>query len=303
MKKEDLIKKWLNHEQFTKKESEMFQALDVSDSYIKISETAKKFTSPDFDLEENLNTIITNISLKRNKAPKSITSYKTLFFRIASVIVIGLGLYFGFLKEYNTSVTTQISEKIMVTLPDNSTVHLNTKSSIVYNKEKWENQRSVTLQGEAFFKVFKGKKFKVHTTTGIITVIGTQFNVKQRDNYFEVACYEGLVQVYYNNQITKLPAGHIIRIIDNIITKIKSIEPTPDWIKNKSSFVSVPYFQIIKELERHYDIKVTLKNIDQTTLFTGNFVHSDIEMALRSITIPMRLRYTIKNKDVILYKE
>jgi ferric-dicitrate binding protein FerR (iron transport regulator) len=48
--------------------------------------------------------------------------------------------------------------------------------------------------------------FSVNTTAGVITVLGTQFNVKER-NYFEVHCYEGLVSVTHNNETIKLPPG------------------------------------------------------------------------------------------------
>jgi ferric-dicitrate binding protein FerR (iron transport regulator) len=56
---------------------------------------------------------------------------------------------------------------------------------------------ALTLE-EAYFQVKKGQTFSVNTTDGVVKVLGTHFNVKQRKNYFEVNCFEGLVS--YNPQ-------------------------------------------------------------------------------------------------------
>ena len=99
---------------------------------------------------------------------------------------------------------------------------LNAKSLLAFNKKDWKQEREVELDGEAFFKVAKGSSFNVITKSGTVTVYGTQFNVKQRDNYFEVICYEGLVGVTYNSQETKLKPGDSFLIIDGeIIAKEK----------------------------------------------------------------------------------
>jgi Fe2+-dicitrate sensor, membrane component len=65
-------------------------------------------------------------------------------------------------------------------------VNLNSSSQLSYSKNKWDSKREVTLNGEAFFKVSKGSTFDVITLNGKVSVLGTQFNVKQRENYFEV---------------------------------------------------------------------------------------------------------------------
>ncbi|KAA1245760.1 FecR family protein [Aquimarina sp. RZ0] len=301
MKKEDLTKKWLNNDQLTKQESETFMSLDVFDSYVKISETAKKFKAPVFNVEENFQELTTYISSHKNTAHKNM--YKVVFLRIAAIFVVVLGVYFAFINEYNTSIKTLAAEKKAFELPGASSVNLNAGSTIVYNEKKWKTQRKLTLDGEAFFKVAKGKKFEVHTSSGIVTVLGTQFNVKQRDHYFEVRCYEGLVRVTFDNNTIELPPGNLIKVIDGSLTNTPFSLSKPDWTENRSSFVSVPFSQIIEELERQYNITVTTKNVDPTILFTGNFVHSDIQTAVQSITIPMRLNYTINHENVTLYKE
>jgi len=63
-------------------------------------------------------------------------------------------------------------------------VVLNSKSTISFNKTDWKNNRQLTLDGEAYFKVEKGSTFTVNTNNGSVTVLGTQFNVNSTRRFF-----------------------------------------------------------------------------------------------------------------------
>ena len=179
---------------------------------------------------------------------------------------------------------------------------LNADSRVTYKKNIWKISRHVHLDGEAFFSVAKGSRFDVETQSGIVSVLGTQFNVKNRDNYFEVVCYEGLVQVQSLGETSKLSAGNSFRILNGemeVFDKNDSYT-VPDWMSNESVFRSVPFAQVIHELERQYDVSITASNIDLNQLFTGKFVHDSLEMSLKAITIPLNLKYEISDKDQII---
>ncbi len=301
MKKKDLVKKWLDNEQLTTSESEAFKSLDAYDSYAKISETAKSFRSPKYDVEQNLQNLKTTLSNHQSiSKPQKIS---TILLKIAAIFILGIGTYFTFFYTTDTSVNTIASQKSSVELPDQTIVKLNALSIIKYQENDWENNREIKLEGEAYFKVAKGKKFDIHTSSGVISVLGTEFNVKQRENYFEVVCYEGLVSVTHNKSTIKLPAGQVFKVIDNKILTTTTTLIEPDWIKGQSTFSSTPYPYILKEFERQYNVTIIAKNIDEDKLFTGNFVHSNIQTALQSITIPMRLKYKINDNNITLYKE
>ena len=51
-------------------------------------------------------------------------------------------------------------KKPLSTLPDHSEVVLNADSEITYKKSNWDTNRKLELQGEAYFKVAKGKTLK-----------------------------------------------------------------------------------------------------------------------------------------------
>ncbi len=302
MKKEDLIKKWLDNEPLTQIELEAFKNIDAYNSYVKISETATKFKSPEYNIDKNLQLLDANVSNRANNIQSNKTSL-TILLRIAAIFVLGLGTYFTLFYTSNTTVNTLASEKTLIELPDRTIVTLNALSSMSYKEKEWDDNREIKLNGEAYFKVAKGKQFDVLTSSGVVSVLGTEFNVKQRENYFEVVCFEGLVRVTYKNQTIKLPAGKGFKVLQDKIEKSNTTLVVPEWTKNRSTFTSTPYFYILKEFERQYNVKVITKNIDIDRLYTGNFVHSNIQTALQSITIPMRLKYETNDNIITLYKE
>lgn len=296
MNKEALILKWLDNN-LTEEELQAFQKLEDYNDLVELNSSLQNFKVEDYNTSQQLDAVLKIIKTKK----QSQTNWLKPFLRVAAILTICFSLYY-YTTTLNTTVTTEFAQKTTVVLPDASNVSLNAKSNLVYNKSSWKHNRQVTLDGEAFFKVAKGSSFNVITTSGVVTVYGTQFNVKQRPNYFEVICYEGLVGVTYNSQETKLKPGDSFLIIDGkTIAKEKENLPTPSWLNNESSFKSVPYSQVIAEFERQYNVNITLLNIDTKQLFTGSFAHNNLKVALKAITLPLHITYS-KTKNTITLK-
>ncbi|WP_372757764.1 FecR family protein [Mariniflexile sp.] len=299
MKNENNILKWLNDElseaEVAKlKQSEDFETLE------KIAFYASQMEVPQIDKHKALEAFKSrNLS---KKEPKVIPLNVKTFMRIAAIFVIILtSSYFIFFNNAK-SFETQIAQTQTIILPDASEVILNAASSLKYNKKTWKDKRDLELNGEAFFKVSKGQKFTVNTQVGTIQVLGTQFNVKERANYFEVQCYEGLVAVTYNNKTLKLSKGKSFRVVNGTMEVVDDFNAEiPSWLQNESSFNKIPLSQVVSELERQYDLNISLKDVDDTQLFTGTFTHNDKNIALQAITIPLKLSYKIEGKNVTLY--
>ncbi len=179
---------------------------------------------------------------------------------------------------------------------------MNALSSIEYKQENWNEKRSLHLDGEAYFKVAKGKKFNVFTESGVVTVVGTQFNVKQRANFFEVKCFEGKVSVVSDTIKRMLHSGQTFRISNQKFSEGITTDTTPKWTANMSDFDSVPFKEVLAEMERQYNIKITNKNANVDRLFTGGFVHHDLENALISITQPMNMTYELSASNQVIIR-
>jgi transmembrane sensor len=299
MEKEYLIEKWLN-DALTPEEQEAFMALDEYQFYIDIVKNAKGFKASDLSKVDDFETFNQKRNIKNSKAPKSLWTNPIL--RIASVLVITLGLYFTLFHNQTTQINTLAHQKTTIELPDASKVTLNAFSEVEFNKKNWDKKREVTLKGEAFFKVKKGKTFDVITSDGIVTVVGTEFSVKQRDHYFEVKCFEGIVKVTSNDISETLTAGKTYRLLDGNYSQSNTTLNEPQWLKNMSSFEAVPFSEVSNELERQYDIKIQFDNITLNPLFSGGFVHNNLDNALMSITQPLNLTYKIVSpKQVVIY--
>lgn len=300
MKHEELIKKWLDND-LNPEESKAFEALDDYQELAKLSDSVKRFEAPEFNSKEALDAVLQKIQSPQITQKNS---WKTYVLRIAAVLAISLSVYY-FSTTLNTNIATLAAQKTTVELPDNSEVILNAGSSLSFNESKWSDARNVSLDGEAFFKVAKGKSFNVLTADGKVTVLGTEFNVKQRSGLFEVICYEGSVKVTHQTDEKILKPGDGFLLLDGkIIAREKETAIGPSWINNESYFKSMPFAHVIHEFERQYNVTIETDNIDLDQLFTGSFVHNEQTLALKSITLPLNLKHSKKdNSTIVLSRE
>ena len=299
MIEDDLLKKWLN-EDLTDAEQDAFSKQDDYEINRTIINRAKYFKASQFSSGHDFETFKKAYENKSVKTRKTTFHLIRPFLKIASVLVICLAVYFTIFNSNTIEEFTLASEKITISLPDLSKVTLNADSKITYDADIWSPKRRLKLTGEAYFKVAKGKTFDVITQTGMVTVVGTEFNVKQRDNYFEVKCYEGIVKVTSDTITRQLLAGDTYRILNNKFSQDKILDVEPEWTTNKSSFKSIPFAEVVNELERQYNIKVTFKTIDSTRVFSGAFMHNNLESALSAITQPMNLAFVISSPNQVL---
>lgn len=304
MKKELLIQKWLDNE-LSPEEEKAFRQLEEHDDFTKLAEKAKFFRAPEFSSEEHYSKLKSGLEKesstvdgKLSERPRK-TNWGAALLKIAAVAVLTLGIYYFFFPT-ETSVSTLAGTTEKIALPDGSEVVLNDVSTLKYNKGSWGKNRKVLLEGEAFFNVETGKTFKVVTSGGTVSVLGTEFNVKQREDYFEVTCYEGLVLVETPGKSIKLPAGKSFRIINGEMLNGNTGFGYPTWMEELSTFKSVPFEMVLAEFERQYDVEIEVKNNYLDELYTGSFTHTDIKTAIQSIALPFNLEASKKGKKISL---
>lgn len=298
MDKDELIKRWLNGD-LSESELRDFEKTEVFKEIEKIDRYLYRFKAPDYDVEQGKERLLKSRKQKEDSSSISFPALPTLLKIAASLIIIsGITFYYLVTNESVKPVTlTDIAE---YHLPDNSYVRLNAESNISYSANNWDDNRLVHLDGEAYFKVNEGSRFSVMTNRGVVSVLGTEFNVKVREDHFEVVCYEGKVLLEHNTLYEVLKKGEMIQIIDNSVSTSLTNDLAPSWVNGKSSFKSVPLKSVLKEFERQYEVDIQSRNIPNEKLFTGTFVNDNIDLAIKSITIPMNLSYEIREGLVIL---
>ncbi len=295
---EELLHKYFNNE-ITETELEQLKVSDEYRDYLRISAHTSQLQTPAFDKDKAWK----NLSEKVKKEPKVISLFnsKNLLKYAAILVLIVSGLLY--VTSLYTTVTAPLAEKKSFTLPDQSEVVLNAGSEIKFSKKSWDQKRTLSLNGEALFKVAKGKTFDVNTSLGVVSVLGTHFNVQSRNTHFHVTCYEGKVAVTFNNNQIQLFAGDSVIIEDGeIISQQKISTLQPGWMLDESSFENKPLWWVIEELQRQYKVTVTIENIDKNTRFTGAFTHTNLDAALKTICVPLELTYSInQNGNVLIY--
>lgn len=296
MEEDKLLKKWLNND-LTDAEKDAFSKRSDYAQNQNIIDKALHFKASHFSKPEDFEAFKTNY---KTKSKVKRLDWIKPFLRIASVLVIALVVYFNFFNENKFEARTLASEKTLIHLPDLSEVKLNADSEITYNANDWPTKRALNLKGEAYFKVAKGATFDVITNQGTVTVVGTEFNVKSRSNYFEVTCYEGIVKVTSNIITRQLTTGNTYRILNHNFSEDNTQNLEPQWIHNQSRFKAIPLEEVMRELDRQYNTTVSFKNVNTSRLFTGGFAHDNLENALIAITQPMDLTYEINASNQVL---
>ena len=297
MKEEKLVKKWLKNE-LSEEELKAFKQLDAYSSYINLSETAKYFKAPKFDEQQSLKNIQSKLEIKQ----ESSTSINPIYGYIAAFVAV-LIISFAIINYTNQDsklYQTQLADSENITLPDQSEVDLAANSTLSFEPDTWNDERSLNLDGEAYFIVEKGETFKVNTSYGDVEVLGTKFNVKSRAYGFEVTCFEGSVQVSIDEKSVVLVTNDFLTLQNGSIQVKQIRHSSPYWKKGRTTLKSKPISFVLEELKNYYDFEFDTSKVDTSRLYSGSFPHNNINIALKSITLPLDLTYQISDKKVIL---
>jgi ferric-dicitrate binding protein FerR (iron transport regulator) len=299
MKEDYKLAKWLTDELTAEELAEFKQNPDYP-LYEKIKEASARLQTPAFDENKILKEV-----LSAKEETKVVPLKANWFFRIAAIIVICFGLFFAYQNNNNTHIKpSDIVQNVV--LPDNSEVALNRNAEIKFQKWFWDNNRNISLKGEAYFKVAKGKTFEVSTELGKVTVLGTQFNVNSKDNTFQVTCYEGKVKVNYKNEELLLTKGMLVTFEKDIKTEGVTTSIKPAWTlkKTEMSFSEQSLQNVISEIESTYGISIKANSIKTAQLFTGKLPTQNLDVALKIIASTYHLQIiNVKENHFELVKE
>ena len=167
-----------------------------------INKISEKQTIASF---ENLNKKINQSTGRKNTPIKKIKNKRRrIIWWTAAASIVFIIVFFGqgiFHKNHAAKIyRTGNGELLAIVLPNNSKVDLNANSTLVYFPKKWNqlDAREVWLEGEAFFDIKKKverTKYFVHADELNLEVLGTQFNVRNRDGESEVVLEEGKINL------------------------------------------------------------------------------------------------------------
>lgn len=220
-------------------------------------------------------------------------------------------------QQYNTIITPK-GGQFKLSLSDGTKVWLNANTSFTFPVVFTQNERTVTLNGEAYFEVAEDSKrlFKVATPRQTITVKGTHFNV---NNYTTEAndvttLLEGVVEVQANigNTKTTLTAGQQHSLNTQNQTKVAMVntQATVAWVNKTFDFDNETLISICRKLERWYNIDFVVEQEISQERFSGKIaMDKDISQVLKIFRstklVQIKLENVTNNKGerrILIYK-
>ena len=309
-KSENLISKWINKD-LSEHEKEAFEVSEAFSQYQKILSKVDQLTVATFDKDKAEKDLFNKIDTKEVKSTSSekkrvkVISMKTVsaFMAIAAVVVIGMFIFTG---VSSTVYESGYGEQLTVKLPDGSEAILNAKSKIIFDTKSWgkSKNRMLSLSGEAYFKVKKGSDFIVNTDYGDVTVVGTEFNVKSGKKFLEVICHEGKVKVRSTDKSPiYLTKGKAYRNLNNKESNWNVKVGQLGWLIGETVCYDLPLKKVLKMLENQFNVVFVNTNVDVNQSYSGTYTNDDLSLALKTVLIPMDIRYKVKKENIIEISE
>lgn len=246
---------------------------------------------------------------------------RKLFMRMASsaaiISAVAMSLFYWnenrLLTKYN-DMTVEVGQgqKSDISLPDGTKVHLNADSKLCYGSHFNGKQRQVELIGEAYFDVAKDAQSPFIVKAGDIQVqaLGTSFNVKAYPEDDTITTYlaEGSVVVTSLTQSINLSPGEIA-VYSQKETQITMKKEEDDrmftaWMSNEMVFNDEPILNIVKQLERNYNVKFELKSDKLNDItFTGTLKNASLQSTLYALQFTSSISYKKKEDVIELYSD
>jgi ferric-dicitrate binding protein FerR (iron transport regulator) len=212
---------------------------------------------------------------------------------LVGLVLIGLFLAYYFLSQEKTTIRTTDGEAEFYALEDGSSIDIGQGSTIEYNKADWNRERLLKLDGQAIFDVEKGVPFIVETKAGIITVLGTKFDVWCIDeDWLRVQCLEGRVSVNTGNKNIIVTVGKEVSLLggkveESIIIPGKEL----DWKDNYRTYRNTDLAIVLADLSRFYKETFILKGEEDKEVFSGTIPTDNLEKAKEYIELSTGYEY------------
>lgn len=194
-----------------------------------------------------------------------------------------------------------------IELPDGSEVWLNSNSYLKYPARFTGDNRTVVLDGEAYFAVKKdnGKKFTVNTEKVSIRVLGTAFNVDAygTSKFITATLAEGSVSLFYKDRdcneqnIVMQPGEQTVYNKETRAVRLNRLSSLQEiaWKDGNIVWRSTPLKDALLVLGKRFNVDFVVKNESlYHHSFTGSFKNQDLDCILEHLKISSDIQYKIR---------
>jgi ferric-dicitrate binding protein FerR (iron transport regulator) len=207
-------------------------------------------------------------------------------------------------------LTTPRGGQYQIVLPDGSKVWLNAASSLKFPTSFTGTDRTVTLNGEAYFEVSRrtDQPFFVRLKNDVaVEVLGTRFNINDYNDEPAVRAtlLEGSIRVQRDGHSNVLRPGQqaVLGRTDAAITinKDADLDEAVAWKNGMFVFNSVPLEAIMRQMERWYDVEVSYRGNVKGISFNGQISrYSNVSKMLDMLATTGEVHFIMENKKIIV---
>jgi len=207
---------------------------------------------------------------------------------------------------YSTIVTPR-GAQFQVILSDGSKVWLNSASSLRFPVGFADSQRTVELNGEAYFEVVKNKEkpFLVKVGDMQVKVLGTHFNIKayNDESFIKTSLFEGSVKITRGEASGFLKPGEqaLLNSSDNNIQISKAnMDEAIAWKNGLFEFDGADITSIMKEIARWYDAEIVYTGKPPMRRFEGKISrNAQLSDVLRILELSS-VKFTVTGNKIII---
>ena len=213
--------------------------------------------------------------------------------------------------EYHLLSVPRAGEYVM-TLSDGTKVWINAESEIKYPVVFGPDKREVFITGEAFFEVVKDslRPFIVHTPNAQTTVLGTSFNIRAypEEKRSQTTLAEGSVRIYSPGSSMLLKPGEqaeVSALSGEMVKQEVEVKNFTSWKDGRFVFEQQPLEDIMRTLERWYDIRVIFKDEGAKRIsLSGNMKrYGDFSQVMKMLQMTGDVRFELHGNDVYITTE
>lgn len=188
---------------------------------------------------------------------------------LALLLMAGSALFYFSWYKGQLLVQTGKGQRHTIRLPDGTQITLNENSTLRYPRF-WKSQatRGVQLEGEAFFDVkhISRERFRVRTDDLFIEVLGTRFNVRNREQHTRVSLVNGRISIgreRHRGQALELAPGEVARY-DHSSGRLQKQPGNPvlhhAWKDRLITLENTTVNEIIATAEDVFDCRIRLED-------------------------------------------
>ena len=218
-------------------------------------------------------------------------------------------------QTYTHTIYTNKGAKSIITLPDGSTVKLNSDTKLVFPDKFIGSTREIFVTGEAFFDVKPNPDTPMVVSTDknvFIKVTGTKFNIRayKNENSTKATLYSGRIDVLGKNKegapyiMTSMKPNESFEVKENIkplkVLKADTLKQSA-WTRGELMFEYTPLSDVIKELERWHG--ATFEVVNEKIYkhkFSAKFKQESLVQILEVLKFCTGIEYEIAKDKVIL---